>query len=437
MAKQEQQTDEGLFGGIDMDAFEDGLITVGEEGGDSSEDSAVVIEDPPGTGESDNQDPPKPEDKEKKKIETGEEDMIVVDTDEDDDDEKAKTTDKAREQEDSAATKTEEKDESKKGGTSDRDENESPVYLHAAALQEEGVLPDFDLDTLKDKDPGEAILEINKHIQSQIETSIKEGLDEYKNGLGQKAQEFIESLEKGVPFEELADNYTLEQRFSGIDEKTLQDNEELQEAVYRDYLAIKGFSDSRIERLVTSAKEKDQLLDESKDSLGEIDQMILDERKQAEKDAEARKKEAEKRRNETTEKIKTTINSVKEILPGMEVSEAEKKKLLKDLTVPVGYEKLPDGRKRPLSRSMEVRKKDPIAFEMRLNYLIDKGFFDDNPKNKNLQTFMKQSESSAAKKLAERLKSDDKKNHRITTGVEGKTNKDEDNFVFPQDIMNQ
>lgn len=433
MAKQNEQQNDDLFGNINMDDFQSDLMTVDVGTGDASTDDTVVIEDPPErkpvedteTDESKSQDNPDFD---------PDKDTIIVDDSTDSDTEKP-ATEKEKEK-NQAATEHDDEDDSKKGGTSDRDENESPVYLHAAALQEEGVLPNFDLESLKDKDPAEAILEINKHIQSQLQDSIKEGVDEFKNGLGQRAKEFIDSLEKGIPFNDLAENYTLEERFSGIDEKALDQNEELQEAVYRDYLSMKGFSDARIERLVSGAKDKDQLADESKDSLGEINQMIVQEREHIKQDAEKRKVDNEKKRTEITEKINSTVEAVKEILPGMELKEAEKKQLIKSMTVPVGYEKMPDGSKRPVSRVMSVRKQDPIAFEMRLNYFIEKGFFDKDLKNKDLQTFMKTSESTAAKRLAEKLKGEQSRNNRSTTGVEGKSSKKEnEDFIFPQNVM--
>jgi len=433
MAKQNEQQNDDLFGNINMDDFQSDLMTVDVGTGDASTDDTVVIEDPP------ERKPVEDVEKDESKSQDNQgfdpdKDRIIVDDKTDSDIEK-QTTEKEKET-NQAAKEGDDKDDSKKGGTSNRDENESPVYLHAAALQEEGVLPNFDLESLKDKDPAEAILEINKHIQSQLQDSIKEGVDEFKNGLGQRAKDFIDSLEKGIPFDDLAENYTLEERFSGIDEKALDQNEELQEAVYRDYLSMKGFSDARIERLISGAKDKDQLADESKDSLGEINQMIVQEREQIKQDAEKQKVNNEKKRTEITEKINSTVEAVKEILPGMELKEAEKKQLIKSMTVPVGYEKMPDGSKRPVSRVMSVRKQDPIAFEMRLNYFIEKGFFDKDLKNKDLQTFMKTSESTAAKRLAEKLKSEQSRNNRSTTGAEGKSNKKEnEDFIFPQNVM--
>ena len=433
MAKQNEQQNDDLFGNINMDDFQSDLMTVDVGTGDASTDDTVVIEDPP------ERKPVEDVEKDESKSQDNpdfdpDKDRIIVDDKTDSDIEK-QTPEKEKET-NQAAKEGDDKDDSKKGSASDRDENESPVYLHAAALQEEGVLPNFDLESLKDKDPAEAILEINKHIQSQLQDSIKEGVDEFKNGLGQRAKDFIDSLEKGIPFDDLAENYTLEERFSGIDEKALDQNEELQEAVYRDYLSMKGFSDARIERLISGAKDKDQLADESKDSLGEINQMIVQEREQIKQDAEKQKVNNEKKRTEITEKINSTVEAVKEILPGMELKEAEKKQLIKSMTVPVGYEKMPDGSKRPVSRVMSVRKQDPIAFEMRLNYFIEKGFFDKDLKNKDLQTFMKTSESTAAKRLAEKLKSEQSRNNRSTTGAEGKSNKKEnEDFIFPQNVM--
>src|SRR3990170_132722 len=227
-------SDSGLFGGINMDDFENTLITV----------------DDPDEGELQEQ----LKDQSKEKIKTDGEEInpdgakkIVADK-------KVKEVidDSIIVDEPVIEKHGEEKEKIKKpneGGAPDEG-NDSPVYLHAAALQENGVLPDFDLKELKDLDPGQSILKINEHIQKQINTSIEEGIEEYKSTVGDKALEFIESLEKGIPFEDLAENYSLDQKYGSIKTKDLEDNEELQEQVYSDLLTMRGFSEAKVKKMV-------------------------------------------------------------------------------------------------------------------------------------------------------------------------------------------
>lgn len=412
----EKQQNDGLFSDISIEELENHLLTVDVPDEEEIIQGAIDEDEQPGSGEpgAGGED-----DKNKGKPPEKPETLITVDT--------------GTEPE---AGKTEEGEDEKdksKGGSAPDSERESPVFLHAAALKENGVLPNFDLESLKDLDPAESILKINEHIQSQIDASIKDGVDDYKNGIGNRALEFIENLEKGIPFEAAAENYSLEQQYGSITDNELEKNEELQEAIYRDFLNLKGFSEAKINKLVDMAKEKEELLVESKDGLGEINKAIQEERREMRQTAERRQKEAEERNKKVQEDIKNTVNGIDEMFPGVKVTEADKKEIIKMMTVPAEYEER-NGRKIPISTAMQLRKSDPIFYEARLNYLINKGFFEKDLKNLKMDTFLKKQESSAANKLIDRLAGEVKKPGKPAATVD-KEESEKDNFVFPQDIM--
>jgi hypothetical protein len=340
---------------------------------------------------------------------------------------------------DDKAGSKKEKDK-KGGGAPENDEgNESPVYLHAAALQEHGVLPNFDLKSLDGLEPEEGILKINEHIQKQIEESIAEGVEEYKTTIGEKARQFIDDLEKGIPFDALADNYTLEERYGSITPKVLENDPELQEQVYSDLLSLKGFSDTKIKKMVASAKEKEELLEESMDGLKEIQSTIEDDRKQARLQAEQEKRDRETRNTATKTLIQNTVKSTKEIIPGVEISEDDRKDLVKMLTVPVNFTNK-EGKVVPMSATMAARAKDPINFELRLAYFVKNGFFDAKIKDGAFDIFTKKLETSATKRLSTILNGEKRTTGKAVTEsqkeIERKKKEDKDEFVFPQNIYN-
>lgn len=411
MTKQQQINDD-LFGGIDIADFEESIMA-GGDGSDITFDPENPGDDVPGGGDTESE---KKVDKPKDQKPEPEIDLIDVD--------------KGTEQDDTGDDKIKSADT--KGGSAPDNESESPVYLHAAALQENGVLPNFDLNTIKDLEPAEAILKINEHIQTQIEESIKEGVNEYKGTIGEKAAKFIESLEKGIPFEDLAENYTLEERFGSITQKELETNEQLAEAVYKDYLSMKGFSDVKINKMIAIAKGNEELVPEALESLEEIKGMIQQEREEMVKQVEQERIKKEENNLKIKEKINKSVNDTKEIIPGVEVTDNERKELIKMMTVPVRFADGPNGQKIPVSKAMDLRSKDPVAYELRLNYLISKGFFEDDLKNIKLETFLKKQETNATKKLIDKIsrgpelkggKAVIPNNQEKTTG-----------FVFPQNI---
>lgn len=334
------------------------------------------------------------------------------------------------------------KEKDKKGGSAPEiiEGNESPVYLHAAALQEHGVLPNFDLKSLDGLEPEEGILKINEHIQKQIEESINEGVEEYKSTIGEKARQFIDDLEKGIPFESLADNYTLEERYGSITPKILESDPELQKQVYSDLLSLKGFSEIKIKKMITMAEEKDELLEESVDGLKEIQSTIEDDRKQARIAAEQEKRDREKRNADTKTLIQNTVKSTKEIIPGVEINEEDKKELVRMLTVPVNYTNK-DGKVIPMSAAMAARAKDPVSFELRLAYFVKNGFFDAKIKDGAFDVFTKKLETSATKRLSNILNNDKRTTGKPVTEnqkeIERRKKEEKDDFVFPQQVYNR
>lgn len=429
MAKQQNDNDD-LFQDMDISGFESALLTVDEPDTTNLEDELEdvhVDDDEP--GQSGGGAP----DKGRKPVEkdTGgkpKDDTLIVDREPEevlDDDDKNKQQGKGKTEKDK-----------KGGGTPDHNEgNESPVYLHAAALQEQGVLPNFDLKSLDGLEPMDAIVKINEHIQTQIEGSIEERVEEYKSTIGEKAVKFIADLEKGIPFDNLADNYTLEERYGSITARSLEEDEEMQEQIYADLLTLKGFSEPKIKKMVEMAKEKEILLEESTDGLKEIQKTIEDERKQMRLQAEQDKLANEARIKDTRLKVESAVKATKEILPGIEVTEDEKKELAKMLTIPVLFTDK-EGKKIPMSAAMAKRASNPLAFELRLAYLIKNGFFDDKIKDGAFNIFSKKVETSATKRLAEIMNGEKRTHGKPPSEVNKDKNKQEkeDNFVFPQDV---
>lgn len=426
MTEKAANNDNDLFANIDMGDFENDLLTVdvGEDQEVIEEVKTVQVEgdDPAkeGAQEASSEDPSKSEKKVVEKPPSAVENLIDVDSGGSEPDTQAAQGETTK---------------SKEEGSTQKTESESPVYLHAAALQENGVLPNFDLEALKELEPADAILKMNEHIQTQVADSIKEGVDEYKSTLAEPARKFIEDLERGVPFEAAADNYTLSDQFEKITEKHLESDEDLQKQVYENFLAMKGFSDTKIKKLVESAEQNEELFNESKDALTDIKTEIKREHDNMVANAEREKEAREKRNTETKEKLQETVNGIKEIIPGIAVSEDERKEIFKMLTVPAEFQKLPNGQERPVSTAMSLRSKDPIAYEVRLNYLINKGFFEKDLKNLKLETFLKKQETSATKKLIERMNGEKPAGGGETTVKSESEKKKDDSFVFPQSLM--
>lgn len=415
---QKQQSQDELFNSIDVDGIEKNLITVdqspeeleavkeqiqldGDKGDNKgAQDSAKEIVKP---------DDNKPDDK----LESGKSDVIQID--------------------EIKAAKTDEqeiKDKEKSGGTSKKEE--SSVHLHAASLQAKGVLPNFNLDDIKDLEPAEALDKIDNHIASEIRESVEAGINQYKQSLSPDAQDFLKALDEGIPFETVRDITSVKERYGSISEKDLKDNEELQKEILAESLRMKGHKEIAIKKYVEKAVQDNELFDDSKLGLTDINSTISDEEANARTLAKNEKLASETRNQKTKENITKAVEGVKEIFPGIPVTDAEKKKIETMMTVPVRIESR-NGREIPISAAMELRAKDPIAFEMKLNYFINNGFFDGNS---DLNKFAKKSETKAANLLINKLSGTQHKSGTSAvpkTKTETEKEKDEA-FAFPTEM---
>ena len=273
---------------------------------------------------------------------------------------------------------------------------DSPLYLHAATLHEEGILPTLDLESLKGKKYSEAL----ETLLDEQKKYIENGRNEYKESLTKRQKEFLDLIEKGIPQEQVEHQFSIEDSYGKITNQLLADDPELQEQIVIQNLKLKGLTDKKIQVFVDAAKEKEVLYEEAKEAKEEIDAYIANQKEVMIRKADEEERESERREKELQKSIKATIDSTSEILPGMKLSAADKTKLYELMTKPV-EERVVNGQRVPISIIGKAREEDPITFNLRLIYYIQQGFFN---KDFDLSKVSKKMTSSAASKLAMKLK---------------------------------
>ena len=296
---------------------------------------------------------------------------------------------------DKSADDDDEGKENQDGGEDPLITEDSPLYLHAATIHEEGLLPTLDLESLKGKKLSEAFSLI---LEKQKEY-IEEGREAYKNGLSDRQREFLDMIEKGIPDEYVEDQFRIEESYSKITDQVLADDADLQEQIIVQSLKIKGLSEKQINLNITAAKDKEMLFEMAKDAKEDIDAFIAKRKQDMIKQADDAEKEAVRKEAELQEKVKTTINGFTEIFPGVKISAKEKTELIDLMTKPVDI-KVVNGKKVPVNFIQKERETDPIGFNARLIYYIKKGLF---KKDFDASTISKKITSTNATKLFEKL----------------------------------
>lgn len=299
--------------------------------------------------------------------------------------EEEEVTKEAKKVEKETDKENEETEEKKSEKTGD----ESNVYsLVAQILKEDGLI-----DTeFKSSDE---MLEV-------FGSAIKNGIDSYKEELPDAIKELIDSYEEGVPFDEILNLKSTQIRLESITEDELADNLELQKSLYKDYLkSTTQFSDTKIEKEINRLIDLDELLDSSKEAHEHLKELSKEAEEEMKERAKQERIEMEKAYQEQINHLNERVKKTTEIIPGVKISEKEQKELFKAITTPV--ETRGD---QMLNQVMLVREKDPIGFEMKLNYYIKLGLFDETPK---LDKLTKVAETKTLTKLERQLEDEAKK----------------------------
>lgn len=420
MAKKNESS-AGIFDGSEIAGIDDDFSMVLSEGGDSDKEK--------GSGKETDKDDDKGKDDAGKantsfpgldmstKIEVPEtkEELDLIEkkgsagsnkSDDVDDDEKEEGKDKGGEEEDAIITE------------------DSPLYLHAATLLEDGILPTLKPEELLGKKYSEA-LEI--YLDKQ-KTYIEEGRSEYMNSLSERQKDFLEMIDKGIPQEQVEHQFTIEDAYSKVTDEILSDDTELQEQLIANNFKLKGVGDKQIEVFINASKEKETLFEDSKAALDEINAYIKDQKETMIKKADEEQKAAEENEKNLQKKVKDTIDGLKEVFPGIEISAKEKTDFYEYMTKPVEVRNV-NGHKVPVSFINKKREEDPIAFNLKLIYYIQQGLFDKDVKDTK---FTRKITSGAAERLSSKFKGDQGVLGQGTETSKDDKNKKPGKVIFPR-----
>lgn len=307
-------------------------------------------------------------------------------------------------------TKVDNEDESAEevGGTTKSSNNNSSIYKALSGLlKEEGILEE----EFEDKDS----------LFNYFKTVTDKNVEEWKENLPKEIHDLIDNYEEGVPFDELLQIKSTQIKLDSITEEKLQDNVEIQKNLLRNFYSEKGFNEAKIEKMISKFEELDELEEESIDALEEL--KTIEANKLVKLKEQEAKRLAEEKRNyeETVNKLNTTVKELKEIIPGVKIDDKTKKELMTMLTKPAAIK---DGV--PYSNVMLIREKNPIDFELKLNYYAKLGLFDENPK---FDIIMKKTETKAVSKLEKQIEESLKERLSKSTNTRG-GDSDGDDDIF-------
>jgi hypothetical protein len=256
--------------------------------------------------------------------------------------------------------------------TDDEPSSDAPfTVIFARDLVTQGLLSSLDEDKFSEdvKKVGEA-----EALRNLIKGEIDLNITAAKNDLDEGYQEYLNLVGKGVQPETAGDLLSLKDRFEKIKPADLEseDNAELRKQVLTDYYKLTtSMSDAKIEKLVKTSVDLGDDIEDSKENLNTIKQLIKDQLAQEEQTATERQAAQRDEIKRTTDTLRDNINALDEILPGVGINKQTKVKMFDAITKSVN-----DKQGRATNALWAKRSEDPMFFDMRLSYLLETGFFE-------------------------------------------------------------
>ena len=262
----------------------------------------------------------------------------------------------------------------------------SPVSPYAAMLHEQGVLPNLKLEEFDKLETDED--KITALINAQRE-EIEGGIVSWIETLPEQFKYALTHYKDGMSIEQILDIDSKRYSLPKLTDEQLSEDEELQEQIYRLDLQNKGLEAKRIDRLVKTSKEEKTLFEDSKEAYDTLKKNASEYEKtqkiQHDKELQSRLSN-EKKLKET---LKKTLTETKEIIPGIPFNQKIQEEVFQSMMT---FDE--DG----MNEIMRKRNEDPMKFEIRANYLLKLGAFDDD-----WSKIIKSTEASATKKFMDKI----------------------------------
>jgi hypothetical protein len=269
----------------------------------------------------------------------------------------------------------------------------SPLLTRlASALYKDGVLSGVDEQDIKDVD----VPKLADLIKKTISHNEFSGLDE-------RAKQALEAIRAGVPVENVIKHHNTgiklaeftEDRFVENDLDTDESSEEKlavrKSLIYNDLIA-RGFDQRDAERRTAQSFKAGDDVADARLALQSL-KRIAEVRRQEEIQ---QAKSEQKRQEDTRQQLFTNVAGMKEVIPGLPVSQEVSKWMAEAMTSPTG--RTQDGRLRTVVS--DKRSEDPFKFDTRLHYFIKMGLFDEKP---DMSFLAKRNMSSAIQELEKNL----------------------------------
>lgn len=259
-------------------------------------------------------------------------------------------------------------------GTEVNTEESSVISAVAEWAKAKGIF-DYEPDQFEDSEDW---------LENKLLEKSKSYADEWKESLPPIIKEVINNYEEGVPLDELIYSKSREMEYYSVNEDDLGKSDGLQKKLVADWLYTQDFSDDEIESKIKKYEDALILEDEAKTALKKLKVYEAKYQEQLKYETERKKMAMQENYNQMLKQIESDIMSSEEIIPGIQLSKEEKKKVYD------AYTKQDSSRKTQLMKALES---DPQAWYKITQFMV--------LMNGNLKDVEKKLTTKATKKVKE------------------------------------
>lgn len=256
--------------------------------------------------------------------------------------------------------------------TSDSNENRNEVVYKALMkeLVNAGVLTIEEMEKL-DEMPG-TLDSIKELVNKTVETNFNAKQENWKKGLSPEKKRFLEIEDA---FDETDQAILMAQRlefFESVSEDDIINNESLQQQIYYDQLIAKNFTHEQAIEAIEDAAAVNKLQDKALKAIPELKAQAKGYVDYAKNQKEAKTKAEIEAQNKAFKDLLDNIDARDNFIDGLNLNKIAKDKLKSNIMNPV-YKDQKTGRE--YNSLMYKQQRNPVEFEMLINYYDTLGLF--------------------------------------------------------------
>lgn len=265
-------------------------------------------------------------------------DLGIGDVPETPDTEETSQEDSSNDDDETIETQSEEQEESDEEEintppkTVNKDIKDSSILSSIAkTLLEEGYFTLDDDEKLEINSTEEFVDVLEKIRENALQTEQEDWSDHQR--------EYFEALRSGVPHEQIAQHQQMQQAYSTITDDVLEDETdeaaELRKNILIAGFRARGFNDDKAAKWAKKAIDSGSDIDDAKEFRDELKVAEQNYFKSVQQQTAQQQEAARKKAEEESKELRTYVNTIKEIIPGKQITPKLRKEILDGVTKPV------------------------------------------------------------------------------------------------------